>query len=143
MQTEYDFFRESSTVIYSIVRRLVTNVYLTQSDIADVRMTIYEQDSPLSNDGVPVPYFDEVVLDKTKVVYDTLQNGQLENKYGIYPIQFNFAHVIAPCIVTSEGVESKIYPFPNIGKCYKVLYSFKSANPDIPDFSIQVIGYAV
>jgi hypothetical protein len=143
MQEVYDFYRESPTVVYNVLRRLVTSQLITQADVSDIRYTIFEQDSPSSNAGTPVPYFDEVILDKTKIIFDELKPVQYENKYGIFPIEINFAHVIAPIISTNEGVETKIFPFPNLGRCYRVLYSFRSANPEVPHFSVQAIGYAV
>lgn len=143
MLQEYDFYRDTSTLIRAVARSLIANQPLTQADVSDVRFTIFEQESPLSNTGTPVPYFEEVILEKTKVLFDSVRDGFQEDKYGVKPIQFNFAHILAPVLVIVNGVEEKHFPFPNIGKCYKVLYSFKSANPDIPDFAIQVVGYAV
>ena len=116
---------------------------LKREDIASISLTVLEQDSPQSSAGTPVPLFDDVPLDKTKCVWDELRDGELENRYGKRPIQFNFAYALAPCKIIVGGVEQKFYPFPVIGKCYKVLFHFVSANPDIPDFSVQAIGYAV
>ena len=115
----------------------------TRADVASVTLTVFEQDSPQSNNGVPVPFFDNVAIDKTKCVWDELQDGELENKYGKRTIQFNFAYILAPMKAMSEGVEQKVYPFPTVGKCYRVLFQFISADADIPDFSVQAIGYAV
>jgi len=143
MQDNYDFFRESSTMISSVIRTPFFRQPLSRADITSVTLTIFEQDSPQSGDGVPVPHFDDVMIDKSKCVWDELQDGVLENKYGTRSIQFNFAYIIAPIKTTVQGVEQKFYPFPNAGKCYRVLFQFESANPDIPDFSVQAIGYAV
>jgi hypothetical protein len=143
MQQDYDFFRESSVMISSIIKAPISRRLLTRADIASVSLTIFEQNSPQSNDGVPVPYFENVALDKRKCVWDELQDGELENKYGKRVIQFNFAYILAACKVTADGVEQKVDPFPTVGKCYKVLFRFVSADPDIPDFSVQATGYAV
>jgi len=143
MLDNYDFFRESSTMISSVIRTPITLRQLTQADIVSITLTIFEQDSPQSNDGVPVPLFDNVPIDKTKCVWDELQVGELENKFGTRSIRFNFAYILAPVKTFAEGVEQKAYPFPTIGKCYRVLFRFASADSGIPDFSVQAIGYAV
>ena len=143
MQPEFDFFRESSTMIATIIRAPISRRLLKQNDIDSISYTIFEQDSPQSNISSPVPYFENVTLDKTKVVWDLLQDGELENRFGIRPIQFNFAFILAPQTIIVGGNTTKIFPFPVVGKCYRVLFRFISANPDFPDFVVQVVGYAV
>jgi len=143
MQQDYDFFRESSVMISAIIKTPIVRRLLTQADIASVTLTIFEQDSPQSNNGVPVPFFDNVPIDKMKCVWDELQDGELENKYGSQPIRFNFAYILAPIKTVVESVEQKVYPFPTVGKCYRVLFQFVSTDADIPDFSVQATGYAV
>lgn len=144
MQVVRDFFRDTSTMIHAILELPIANRIAVPSDFyPDVRMTIYEQESPLSNAGVPVPYFEDVILNVTDVIFDELQEGTHQDKYDIKPILFNFAHIIAPLDVVESGVETKVYPFPNIGKCYKILYQFKTFDPKLPDFAYPEVGYSV
>ena len=142
MQQECDFFKESTTLVYSTIKAALGNRLIMQDDIESITLTIYEQDSPLSV-GSPVPFYDKRAIDKMQCVWDILQNGELEDKYGIRTIQYNFAYIIAHDKMIVNGETEKIYPFPNIGKCYKVLFEFVSASADFPDFAAQWIGYAV
>ncbi|MDR1957856.1 MAG: hypothetical protein LBQ54_02230 [Planctomycetaceae bacterium] len=143
MQSTRDFFRETATSFFATTGRFVNDVLASADDFTEIHYTVFEQDSPLDNTGIPVEYFTEIPLDKTKVLFETLQSTRLHDKYGSKPVTFNFLAILSPLQVTTDGVIEKKYPFPNIGKCYKVVFSFISADPEIPDFTYQEIGYAV
>lgn len=145
MQETYDFFKETSTAFTDVVRSLIRDHLIVQDDIEDVRYSIFSLTSPQDNEGVPVEGFSDVTLDKTAVVWDTIQETEVSGKYGTKPLRYNFCLIVAPEETVVSGESAKVFPFPVVGGCYRVVVSFKidkTKNPGFPDFAITYTGYA-
>lgn len=146
MQKTYDFYKETSTAFTDVVKSLIGNRLITQDDIEDVRYSIFSLTSPQDNEGVPVEGFDDVPLDKATVMWNTLQETEVTDKYGTKPMSYNFCFIVAPEETIVGGESAKVFPFPVIGGCYRVVVIFKinkTLNPGFPDFATTYTGYAV
>ena len=133
-------FKESPILVYGRNYDLETGNLLISSDVASIRYTIFEKDSPESEDETPVPYFTDINVDVNVSVVDGLKTRTLNTRYGPKTIEYNTRVVIAPIKQTSGGEVSWILPFPTLGKFYRVVITFEMADSTIPRFpQVEVI----
>jgi hypothetical protein len=146
MQETYSFYKNTSTALWAQIRNFpIGNQLLKKEDIASIKYTIYEMSSPLDNEGIAEGNYTDVQLDKELVIFDELQHTERTDKYGTKTVDYNFLLVLAPTsFIGGENLMS--YPFPVIGKWYKIIVSIeidKTVNPNFSDYTIEWIGDAV
>ena len=121
--------------VYGREFRWSDGALLTSSDVKSAKLTIYEQSDPYASEGEPLEHFTDRPLDPNVIFFDSLQPGDIQTKYGPKSIQYNMLAVIAPIVISTGGVNETVFPFPVVGKYYRVVITFELYDVNIPPYS--------